>query len=100
MSSLDAILNSGATAVNVNTLSTFMTLYSNLNLILANPLVQTSAGFKGLRLSNVGDAQIPINSDTQPTLEEKIKGVLTIAQLLAHFPTDILAIRDVLDTNN
>jgi hypothetical protein len=39
MSSLEPMLASGNTAVNVNTLSTFITLYSALNLILANPLL-------------------------------------------------------------
>lgn len=78
ISSLNSILATPNTAANITTLSAFVTLYNALNTVFANPLVSQVLNMKGLRAENIGDALIPLLSDTPEVVSEKNKGVFSV----------------------
>jgi hypothetical protein len=75
LSSIDSIIASANTAVNVTSMSTYVQLYNVLNTLYAGPLFST-INFKGKKPYNLADAEIPLITDTPLQIEEKNKQVL------------------------
>ena len=70
ISSIDSILATPKTAVNVDTMGTYTTLQLALNTAYCGPLFDTM-DVKGKRVTNMGDAQLILEND--PDAVNKIK---------------------------
>jgi hypothetical protein len=63
ISSIESILASAATAVNVTSMSSYVQLYNALNTLYAGPLFET-INFKSKKPYNVAAAILPAIADT------------------------------------
>lgn len=70
LTSIESIIASANTAVNVTSMSTYVQLYNVLNTLYAGPLFST-INFKGKRPYGLADAEIPLIADTPLQLADK-----------------------------